>query len=362
MSTAEQRILNREKYDKLLGLAKRNKNNNTTNNKNTNATDNNNIKLDNLSVNTISNIDNLSNKQLNKIDNNTNATLVNNIQSGTKEKTQQLKQNIKEKTQRLKKQTKRGVNKLLGREVDENNNNNRPKNDKTKPKKKVVSNILSIIMMAIVFLGFMFAVRYYYINMVIEKSKGIYLLDNTKDAKNPLVISQDSNQISEKLITKSFNKPGGMEFTYSFWIVINNMNLVNKGKWKHVFHKGERNMVVNGEPNKNGIMSPGVFVHPNTNTIRIYMNVATVDPPNLLEYIDISNIPLKKWVNITFTFTEQKDTVTPNNNDKLHNCLDVYINGLLKTRKQFTILPTLNEGDLWINNFSCFDGFISKMK
>ena len=88
----------------------------------------------------------------------------------------------------------------------------------------------------------------------------------------------------------------------------------------------------------------------------------TLDPPNLIEYVDISNIPIKKWVNITFTFTEQKDTVNPNNNDKLHNCLDVYINGLLKTRKQFTVLPTLNEKDLWINNFSGFDGFVSKLK
>ena len=97
-----------------------------------------------------------------------------------------------------------------------------------------------------------------------------------------------------------------MEFTYSFWIVINNLDLVNKNKWKHIFHKGERNIIINGKPNQNGIMSPGVFIHPNTNTICIYMNAPTINPTNLIEYVDISNIPLKKWVNITLTFTSKK--------------------------------------------------------
>lgn len=375
MSNTQQRRINREKIDKLFGI---NKNNIPSINTNKNLSSNNktkssstanqlitsssnskkkDIKLSDLNSNTIANINNLGSKQFNT--NNLNTTIVNDVKNTTKEKTQQIKQNIQEKTQTIKKQSKRAVNKLLGREVIENNN----KISKKKLKeKKESSSIFKIIISTIIILGVIFAGFYYSTNIMINKQKGMYLLENTKDSKSSLIISQNKEQVNNKIIQKSFNKEGGMEFTYSFWIVINNMDLVNKGKWKHVFHKGERNIIVNGEPNQNGIMTPGIFVHPNTNSIRIYMNAPTIDPPNLLEYVDITNIPLKKWVNITFTFTEQKNTINPNNNDKLYNCIDVYINGLLKTRKQLSVLPTLNEGDLWINNFGGYDGFISKLK
>ena len=346
MSNIEQRKINREKFDKLLGIDKKSSNNNTNS-----SNKKNDIILSDLDSNTLSNISNLSNKQLSK--NDTNTTVLNDIKAETQKKTHQLKQNIQEKTQTLKKQTKTTVNRLLGRQVESTD---------TRKIKKEESNMLSIIIMTIILLSLIYAFYYYMNNIVLKKTKGIYLLESTKDSKNALVISQNKEQVVNKIIKKSFNKPGGMEFTYSFWIVINNMDLVNKGKWKHVFHKGERNIVANGKLDETtSIMSPGVFVHPNNNAIRIYMNVSS-NPPNLLEYLDITNIPLKKWVNITFTFTEQKDTINPNNNDKLHNCLDVYINGLLKTRKEFSILPTLNEGDVWINNFGGYDGFISKLK
>ena len=362
MSNTSERKETRKKIDNLFGLDTNNSENNKTSLNNTTSSNSTaksskkkDIKLSDLNSNTISNISNLSEKQLSK--NDTNTTLVNDIKQITQEKTQQLKENIQEKTQNLKKESKKTINKLLGKKVDENNN----KIDKTR-KSKEESNIFSIIIKTLIILLVVYGVYYYINNVYIEKARGIYLIDNTKDAKSSLVISQNSEKVSSNLITKSFNKPGGMEFTYSFWVLINNMDIINKGKWKHVFHKGERNIIINNEPNQNGIMSPGVFIHPNTNTIRIYMNIPTIDPPNLLEYVDISNIPLKKWVNITFTFTEQKDTINPNNHDKLYNCLDVYINGLLKTWKPFTVLPTLNESDLWISNFGGFDGFISKLK
>ena len=53
------------------------------------------------------------------------------------------------------------------------------------------------------------------------------------------------------------------------------------GEWKHVFHKGNKTSFPNRAP---------VWIHPNNNALRIYMN--TYDNP--LEYVDIDNIP-RKW-------------------------------------------------------------------
>ena len=57
----------------------------------------------------------------------------------------------------------------------------------------------------------------------------------------------------------------------------------NKGKWKHVFHKGNDSSY----PNR----APGVWIHPTKNSLRIYMN--TFD--NILDYIDVDDVPVKKW-------------------------------------------------------------------
>ena len=54
------------------------------------------------------------------------------------------------------------------------------------------------------------------------------------------------------------------------------------GEWKHMFHKGNKTSYLN--------RAPGVFIHPDKNSIRIYMNTMQ----NILEYVDIDNIPIQK--------------------------------------------------------------------
>ena len=51
-----------------------------------------------------------------------------------------------------------------------------------------------------------------------------------------------------------------------------------------MFHKGNSSSY----PNR----APGVWIHPDKNAVRVYMN--TQD--NILEYADIDNIPMSKWV------------------------------------------------------------------
>ena len=108
------------------------------------------------------------------------------------------------------------------------------------------------------------------------------------------------------------------------------------GEWKHVFHKGNKTSF----PNR----APGVWIHPNNNALRIYMN--TYENP--LEYIDLDNIPVRKWFHIAISLN--------------HKYLDIYFNGQLRKRKELDSLPRQNYGDFWAGLFGGFEGYISKLQ
>ena len=56
-----------------------------------------------------------------------------------------------------------------------------------------------------------------------------------KNAKNSIIVSQDPSNENSVMLYRSDNK-NGIEFTYSFWFVIENMEY-KYGEWKHIFHK-----------------------------------------------------------------------------------------------------------------------------
>lgn len=334
----------------------KNTNTNTNTEKNTNTknkrrTDD--ISLKTLSPDSIDLIDKISNKSL---DRNSNETAVNSIKEEAKDRFDR----VKSKTKELGEKTTRGVKKALGMKVATNDIKTIKKRDDLVPEKPK-NKIISIIFITILFLAVIFAGFFYYKYYILKTDKGLVLLKKPKDASNTMVISQNPTKRTNLFINKSFNKEGGIEFTYSFWMVIKNMDLVNKNKWKHVFHKGERNVTkLNNENEHTSLMSPGVFIHPSTNTLRIYLVVPSIELNKTLEYIDISNIPLRKWVNITFTFTQQK--IGLSSGKILHNSLDVYVNGLLKTRKLLSRTPKQFDKDLWINLNRGFDGLFANLK
>lgn len=350
MSNKRETISN-EEYNKILMKSSQNDNNNT----NTLKGD---ISMNKISPNSLNSMNKMTNENLNK---NENETRINSIKETAADKLDK----ITTKTKEIGKKTTRNVKKIIGMKVEkENNNNNTMKVKKSNNNvvEKPKSNIIGTIFITILFLAGLFAGFIYYKYYILKnKSSGLVLLKKPKDATNTLVISQNPTKKTNLFINKSFNKDGGIEFSYSFWIVIKNMDLVNKNKWKHIFHKGERNVTnLNNENEHTNLMSPGVFIHPSTNTIRIYLVVPSIELNKTLEYIDISNIPLRKWVNITFTFTQQKKSISTNKT--LHNSLDVYVNGLLKTRKLLSRTPKQFDKDLWINLNNGFDGLLAKLK
>lgn len=165
-----------------------------------------------------------------------------------------------------------------------------------------------------------------------------WIIEDTHDAKLARRVLQNPNSDDAIPLRRSSNEEQGLEFTYAMWLFVDGFTGgSNEGKWKHVFHKGSPTSY----PNR----APGVWLHPNTNTMRVYMNTYSSISNN---YVDIDNIPISKWYQFVVIVREKT--------------LDVYINGYLKKRVVLDGIPKQNFGDLFITENGGFDGFISRMR
>ena len=214
-----------------------------------------------------------------------------------------------------------------------------------------VNKYLIILFAGVALVAFMYLLRYIVIQYYNNVNKSPYLISGTKTGKHTVVIYQDPESINYIPINRSENEDG-MEFTYSFWMLIMDVSY-RPGQWKHLFHKGG----ATSYPNR----APGVWLHPTKNSIRVYMNTFN----NPLEYIDVDNIPIKKWVcvqivlqNINSHRDEPSDFVKEDRN----HVLDIYINGTVKKSKILDSIPKQNNGNLWVNLFGGFDGYLSKLR
>jgi hypothetical protein len=154
-----------------------------------------------------------------------------------------------------------------------------------------------------------------------------------------LTITQNPNISGSKTVYRSVNASDGIEFTWSVWIYINELN--DNGKFKHVFSKG------NYSPNNLGINqpnnAPGLYISPVTNAITIIMNSYN----EINEELVIPDIPLNKWVNIMIICRNQT--------------LDVYINGLIARSLELSGVPKQNYGDVYVAMNGGFNGYISNL-
>jgi hypothetical protein len=238
-------------------------------------------------------------------------------------------------------------NKTNGNKTNENKNRNNEESRKryegiranVEPERASSGGSIFMLVIKVVIMVVVLVVLYYLGNYLIKRYltasvSAPYLMNTTKNAKNALVVSQDPNSINYIPILKSEDQDG-IQFTYGFWFLIESMDY-KKGEWKHVFHKGNSSSY----PNR----APGVWFHPDKNSIRVYMN--TMD--NILEYVDVDNLPIRKWVYMN---------VILNNRN-----LDLYVNGYLKIRKELSSLPKQNDDDFWVSMYGGFEGYLSNIR
>jgi hypothetical protein len=222
-----------------------------------------------------------------------------------------------------------GATKMLSVENGTDINNMSPIN-------KIFMVIISIIIFIVLLILGTKAIIYF-----LSPSKSPYLIKNTVNGEQQMVISTNPNISGSIPIYRSSNEDGGVEFSWSCWINITDLQY-GYGKYKHIFHKGNDNIGDKGiiDPNN----APGLYIHPTQNALVVIMNTYST----INEEITITNIPLSKWVNVIIVVNG--------------NVLNVYINGTLVKLHQLSDVPKQNYGDVYVAMNGGFNGYISKLR
>lgn len=179
-----------------------------------------------------------------------------------------------------------------------------------------------------------------------------HLLDGMIDAKHLVVYPQDPSVKGSVPILRSNNQEDGLEFTWSVWIYIEDLEY-KKDEYKHVFHKGTMDSLLQQSSSaKTGNVAPGMsfpnnapglYIAPNTNDLVVVMN--TFENPT--ETVIVPDIPINKWVNVIIRCD--------------NSTLDIYINGTIIKRHQLSGVPRQNYDDVYAAANGGFSGYISNL-
>jgi hypothetical protein len=179
-----------------------------------------------------------------------------------------------------------------------------------------------------------------FLSWVLKPNESPHLIDGMVDAKQMIIFPQDPSNNDAVTIYRSINATQGLEFSWSTWIFINDLQ-TNAGIYKHIFSKGNSNLDKNGLISPNN--APGLYIAPNTNALVVKMNTFNV----INEEIVIPDIPINKWVNVIIRCENTK--------------LDVYINGTITRSINLVGVPKQNYGDVYVAMNGGFDGYISNL-
>uniref|UniRef100_A0A6C0IIY4 LamG-like jellyroll fold domain-containing protein n=1 Tax=viral metagenome TaxID=1070528 RepID=A0A6C0IIY4_9ZZZZ len=178
------------------------------------------------------------------------------------------------------------------------------------------------------------------ISWFVKPSASPKLINGMIDATQMVTFTQDPSLNGSATIYRSNNATDGIEFTWSVWIFINNLQYL-EGQYKHIFYKGNNNLDTNGLNFPNN--APGLYIAPNTNALVVMMNTFN----DINEETIIPDIPLNKWVNVIIRCKNNK--------------LDVYVNGTITRSVQLMGVPKQNYGDVFVAANGGFNGYISNL-
>lgn len=166
-----------------------------------------------------------------------------------------------------------------------------------------------------------------------------------------IIVEQDPLVKHSQTILRSNNQRGGIEFTWSIWIFVNNDKTYST--YRHIFSKGNPEQYAkayipgNPDPAKTGMMypnnAPGLYLAPGSNTLVLVMN--TFD--SIDEEIEIENLPLNKWVNVIIRVKDKT--------------IDLFTNGIITKTKQFTSPPRQNYDNVYMHLNDGYSGFSSNL-
>jgi hypothetical protein len=171
----------------------------------------------------------------------------------------------------------------------------------------IVPQILLALALATILYSILMSLELIYKSFKQVSGTRVDLMPFTVSAEDkPREFEQDPSARNAKLLPLSDNERSGAEFTYSFYLWINPSSFRQEDGLLHILHKGH--------PRPFPLLGPGVFLKSNTNTLRVYMNSSKT----WNNFVDVENIPVKKWVHVAVVARS--------------NAIEVYINGNLSKK------------------------------
>lgn len=184
-----------------------------------------------------------------------------------------------------------------------------------------------------------------------QSPRSPYIVKGLLNGNANMYIPQDP-KVQKSIVLRSNNQKTGLEFTWSVWL---NIHDATSTKYHHIFHKGNNNYNTDhatlvGIATVNN--APGVYVKKKQDGslyLRIYMDSITGGAFNGNDniYIDVSEIPIKKWFHLAI---------------RIQNALlDIYVNGIISGRITFTNVPKQNYSDIYVGCNGGFSGELSDL-
>ena len=123
----------------------------------------------------------------------------------------------------------------------------------------------------LILIGFMFIIRLSvsFMSWGFMPSYTPVLINGMVEAKQMLTFPQDPTVKGSKPIMRSVNDNGGLEFTWSVWIFVDDFSY-KQNEYKHIFHKGNDSINSDGRAFPNN--GPGLYITPKTNNLLVIMN------------------------------------------------------------------------------------------
>jgi len=226
---------------------------------------------------------------------------------------------------------------------------------------------LTFLLAIIILFSALFYIGCKILYVLLSPSQTPYIISGMKDATEALTVTQALGAKTSIPLLRSANQYEGIEFTYSFWIYVNNLEYKDEIDYMHVFNKGS-------PPNSTGEGGSGLFGPNNCPGVYLYKGKRNYST-NLLEkfpilgmlvrinvfhnnnsvskaYYDdiyVDAIPIKKWVGVVIRATSQ-------------NIIDIYINGNLTKRHKLSNIIKQNYDNLYVNYNGGFLGNLSNLK
>lgn len=201
----------------------------------------------------------------------------------------------------------------------------------------------AFLLLAIILFVLSISLGIFLIQYFLSPPRNPYLINGLKNGNENAIFTQNPNDKQSIQILRSNNETTGLEFTWCFWLYINDLN-TSSTMYQHIFNKGDRSYnTTTGIASVNN--GPGVYIAPGSNSLRIMMDSSL---PNDSNIIDVSNVPIRNWFHVAI---------------RIQNVvMDVYINGVISSRYILTNVPKQNYNDVYYAQNGGFAGNISNLR